>query len=90
MIAPVGTRPSRQTSKQLTLKSYEMGVMFLPSLMGQDPKLSGCDVPSAFTCTPGEKGLTQRFPLTLSHACDPGKAVPLELLPLPYVLPGES
>lgn len=81
--------PPRQTSKQLTLKSYEMGVMFLPSLMGPNPQPATSHAP-AFTCTPGEAGLTQRLPLTLGAACDAGQALPLKLLPLPYTLPGMS
>lgn len=83
------------STPQLTLKSFEMGVMFLPSLLGRSSRASGesgddGDAESlAFTCTPGEVGLTQRFPLSLLYECEPEKALPLDLLPLPYVLPGE-
>lgn len=62
--------------------------MFLPSLLTEDVQLPGSgDID--FTCTLGQIGLTQRFPLTLSQACAAGRALPLELLPMPYRLPGE-
>lgn len=72
-----------------------MGVMFLPSLLGRPSRVSdesgdGDAESLAFTCTPGEAGLTQRFPLSLLYECEPEKALPLDLLPLPYVLPGET
>lgn len=93
---PHGPYLKQASTPQLSLKSFEMGVMFLPSLLGQPPPVSdksgdggGDAEPLAFTCTPGEAGLTQRFPLSLLYECEPGKALPLELLPLPYVLPGE-
>lgn len=77
------------------VRSFEMGVLFLPSLLGRESQASGSDDDDAggsngdesFTCTPGEMGLTQRFPLT--YACEAGKALPLKILPLPYRLPGE-
>lgn len=76
--------------------------MFLPSLLsrvsddgdggggvgGKDGGESAGAQGLAFTCTPGEMGLTQRLPLTLRYEREPGKALPLDLLPLPYVLPG--
>lgn len=90
-------RQSSPATPQLTVRSFELGVMFLPSLLRRPASFPDEDgdhrngVESLdFTCTPGEMGLTQRFPLTLRYECEPGKAVPLELLPLPYVLPGES
>lgn len=91
---PTGPILKQASTPQLTLKSFEMGVMFLPSLLGRpshasDQSGDGDAESLAFTCTPGDAGLTQRFPLTLLHECEPGKALPLELLPLPYVLPGE-
>lgn len=70
--------------------------MFLPSLLGkEDDRQSGSSGgtgtgthdAAAFTCTPGEMGLIQRLPL--SYRIPPGKAVPLPLLPIPYLLPGE-
>ena len=73
--------------------------MFLPSLLGRplgvpgevDGKNGdGGDEDLSFTCTPGELGLTQRLPLTRRYECEPGKVLPLDLLPLPYVLPGEE
>lgn len=77
--------------------------MFLPSLLGRPVRVSGEGgghdddgddddgaEDLAFTCTPGETGLTQRLPLTLRYECEPGKVLPLDLLPLPYVLPGEK
>ncbi|CAM9293640.1 unnamed protein product [Scytosiphon promiscuus] len=86
-----------KTSTELTLKSFEMGVMFLPSLLDRPSCTSGGGASMdedadalAFTCTPGEMGLTQRFPLTLQYQCQPGKALPLDLLPLPYVVPAPS
>ncbi|CAM9973276.1 unnamed protein product [Pylaiella littoralis] len=89
-----GYLDEKASTPQLSLKSFEMGVMFLPSLLGRPPPVSdksgdggGDAEPLAFTCTPGEAGLTQRFPLSLLYECEPGKALPLELLPLPYVLP---
>lgn len=71
--------------------------MFLPSLLGRSASVPGGDggrddagEDPAFTCTPGKAGLTRRFPLTLRYECEPGKVLPLDLLPLPYVLPGEE
>lgn len=73
--------------------------MFLPSLLERPVRVSGGkggdgeddDAEDlAFTCTPGGAGLTQSLPLTLRYECDPGKVLPLDLLPLPYVLPGEK
>lgn len=70
--------------------------MFLPSLLGaqgvlrSEESVDASDVNNhddAFTCTPGEMGLTQRLPLT--YALEPDKALPLELLPIPYQIPGE-
>ncbi|CAM9909655.1 unnamed protein product [Ascophyllum nodosum] len=75
-----------KNKRKLTVRSFELGVMFLPSLLGEDHQLPGDD-DLDFTCTPGQMGLTQRFPLTLRRACAPGRALPLQLLPLPYRLP---
>ncbi|CAB1111323.1 unnamed protein product [Ectocarpus sp. CCAP 1310/34] len=80
-----------KASTVLTVRSFEMGVMFLPSLLrgpSQDAD-DGNDAANAsgFTCTPGEMGLTQRFPLSLGYDCEAGKGLPLSRLPLPYVLP---
>lgn len=74
--------------------------MFLPSLLGRKPHTSDKDGAgdgsdsidrdssgTSFTCTPGEMGLTQRFPL--GYVCQAGKALPLKMLPLPYRVPGE-
>lgn len=93
-------RPCAQDSKELMVRSFEMGVLFLPSLLGRESQASGSDDDDdgdddgdgngggeSFTCTPGEMGLTQRFPLT--YACEAGRALPLKILPLPYRLPGE-
>ncbi|CAM9694407.1 unnamed protein product [Ectocarpus sp. 13 AM-2016] len=79
-----------KASTVLTLRSFEMGVMFLPSLLrgpSQDADDGNAAKASGFTCTPGEMGLTQRFPLSLGYDCEAGKGLPLSLLPLPYVLP---
>lgn len=73
--------------------------MFLPSLLGRPLRVPGEDGDRddgdakedlGFTCTPGETGLTQRLPLARRYECEPGKVLPLDLLPLPYVLPGEN
>ncbi|CAM9812363.1 unnamed protein product [Sphacelaria rigidula] len=82
-----------KNSTQLNVRSFEMGVMFLPSLLGgelngrEGDGVDGGDTRDAtkFTCTPGEMGLTQRLPL--SYGIPAGKAIPLAQLPLPYVLP---
>eukprot|EP00752_Nemacystus_decipiens_P007419 g6633.t1 len=77
-----------QSAPQLTLRSFELGVMFLPSLLARPLRDPGDDAEGlAFTCTPGDTGLTQRLPLARRYECEPGKVLPLDLLPLPYVLP---